>query len=200
MADTLAFLQPAEEPAQAPLRPVGAISERVREAENDFNAPGKAWVRRMRSRVSRPRSAHRVATPSGRNCWPMAKSSVPVAGVRWSADDARALLERQERSRLTRWRFATETRPHDTNLFNPRVADYCSLTGVPPVPAHASSMSSNVVALSTRSAHWDSCSGVARSSRASVAPSGAPNRRVMSFTTSSCRVRRFSRCENPSQR
>ncbi len=38
----------------------------------------------------------------------MAKSSVSIAPGRWSADEARALLERQERSGLSLWRFATE--------------------------------------------------------------------------------------------
>jgi hypothetical protein len=37
----------------------------------------------------------------------MAKSSVSVACVRWSADEARAILEKQERSGLSLWRFAT---------------------------------------------------------------------------------------------
>jgi transposase-like protein len=37
----------------------------------------------------------------------MAKSSVSIARVRWSADEARAILDRQERSGLSLWRFAT---------------------------------------------------------------------------------------------
>jgi transposase-like protein len=38
----------------------------------------------------------------------MAKSSAPQASARWSADDACAILEQQERSGLSLWRFATE--------------------------------------------------------------------------------------------
>jgi hypothetical protein len=49
--------------------------------------------------------ASRLETPN--DGWTMAKSSVSVARVRWSADEARAILDKQRRSGLSLWRFAT---------------------------------------------------------------------------------------------
>jgi transposase-like protein len=49
--------------------------------------------------------ASRLQNPKNRGT--MAKSSVSVARTRWSAEDARAILEKQELSGLSLWRFAT---------------------------------------------------------------------------------------------
>jgi hypothetical protein len=56
----------------------------------------------------------------------MAKSSVSRTRVQWSADDARALLEQQERSGLSLWRFATEQGFEPERLYRWRRKLQCS--------------------------------------------------------------------------